>query len=253
MIDIASLMDNPPCGVTAHIDDEDFTIVHALISGATNTPYNGGFFYFILKCTSDYPLSPPKVKLMTTGAGTVRFNPNFYSCGKVCLSILGTWFGPGWLPSHTIEGVLISIQSVMCENPIYNEPGFDEEAEPLAVEQYNLYVQTKTLHSAVAAMLEETNLPQPLKHFIQRTFIQNFHMYEELAIRNMESVPKLLKLSTSAIARLASLYAKTSVSEENFKLRLDEETGFGENHASDGDPFRNTLNKRSMSPDIFEQ
>jgi len=30
--------------------------------------------------------------LMTTGGGTCRFNPNFYANGKVCLSILGTWY-----------------------------------------------------------------------------------------------------------------------------------------------------------------
>ena len=29
---------------------------------------------------------------MTTGAGTIRFNPNLYSNGTVCLSLLGTWY-----------------------------------------------------------------------------------------------------------------------------------------------------------------
>lgn len=28
-----------------------------------------------------------------TGGGSVRFNPNLYKCGKVCLSLLGTWSG----------------------------------------------------------------------------------------------------------------------------------------------------------------
>ena len=28
-----------------------------------------------------------------TGGGSVRFNPNLYNCGKVCLSLLGTWSG----------------------------------------------------------------------------------------------------------------------------------------------------------------
>ena len=33
------------------------------------------------------------------GGGSVRFNPNLYNCGKVCLSLLGTWSGgrgEGW-------------------------------------------------------------------------------------------------------------------------------------------------------------
>ena len=44
-----------------------------------------GFFYFVLHCPDDYPHSPPRVRLMTTGGGTVRFNPNLYANGKVCL------------------------------------------------------------------------------------------------------------------------------------------------------------------------
>jgi baculoviral IAP repeat-containing protein 6 len=30
-----------------------------------------------------YPSVPPLVQLVTTGGGTVRFNPNLYSDGKV--------------------------------------------------------------------------------------------------------------------------------------------------------------------------
>lgn len=42
-----------------------------------------------------------QVTLLTTGGGTVRFNPNLYNCGKVCLSLLGTWSagqGEAWNP-----------------------------------------------------------------------------------------------------------------------------------------------------------
>ena len=41
------------------------------------------------------------VNLRTTGGGRVRFNPNLYHCGKVCLSLLGTWSagqGESWSP-----------------------------------------------------------------------------------------------------------------------------------------------------------
>ena len=31
--------------------------------------------------------------VMNVGGGQVRFNPNLYNCGKVCLSLLGTWSG----------------------------------------------------------------------------------------------------------------------------------------------------------------
>ncbi len=41
----------------------------------------------------------PQVQSLTTGGGKVRFNPNLYDDGKVCLSLLGTWHGPSWDPA----------------------------------------------------------------------------------------------------------------------------------------------------------
>ena len=64
---------------------------HALILGPPCTPYSFGMFHFDLHFPSDYPNSPPKVSILTTSGGQVRFNPNLYATGKVCLSILGTW------------------------------------------------------------------------------------------------------------------------------------------------------------------
>lgn len=60
---------------------------------------------------ADYPETPPMVKMTTTGGGRVRFNPNLYADGKVCLSLLGTWSGPSWDPKvSTLLQVLVSIQ-----------------------------------------------------------------------------------------------------------------------------------------------
>lgn len=87
--DMMSIYNEPPPGLFVVPDEKDMTIIHALITGSFDTPYEGGFFYFLIRCPSDYPIRPPRVKLMTTGAGTVRFNPNLYKCGKICLSILG--------------------------------------------------------------------------------------------------------------------------------------------------------------------
>ena len=70
----------------------------------TDTPYTGGVYEFDILFpvkAPGYPSVPPKVKFRTTGAGSVRFNPNLYNDGKVCLSLLGTWDGaPGeqWSP-----------------------------------------------------------------------------------------------------------------------------------------------------------
>ena len=88
-------------------------------------PYENGCFIFDIYIPNNYPAVPPKVNLQTTGYGKVRFNPNLYENGKVCLSILGTWSGPAWRPVMNLRLVLLSIQSLMGEYPIQNEPGME--------------------------------------------------------------------------------------------------------------------------------
>ena len=64
-----------------------------MIAGPEGTPYAGGLFEFDCFIPLEYPNKPPLMHLRTTGGGSVRFNPNLYNCGKVCLSLLGTWPG----------------------------------------------------------------------------------------------------------------------------------------------------------------
>lgn len=89
------------------------------------------------------------------GNGTVRFNPNLYNCGKVCLSILGTWTGPGWTSVMTTKSVLISIQSLMNEKPFFNEPGYEKKEKSYESESraYNERVAHDTLRVAVIDMV----------------------------------------------------------------------------------------------------
>jgi len=64
-----------------------------MIMGASGTPYAHGAFIYDLFFDNNYPHGPPKCVIVTTGQGKVRFNPNLYANGKVCLSLLGTWRG----------------------------------------------------------------------------------------------------------------------------------------------------------------
>ncbi|XP_034247508.1 ubiquitin-conjugating enzyme E2 Z-like [Thrips palmi] len=186
--DLMSLCNDPPYGLFVVPDESDITIVHALITGAFDTPYEGGFFYFILRCPPDYPLRPPKVKLMTTGGGDVRFNPNLYKSGKVCLSILGTWSGPCWSPAQSICSVLISIQSILNEKPYHNEPGFEQEKLPGDVEKYNDIIQHETIRVAVCGMIENDSsltIPPMLVTIMQKTFLEYYDLYESVAQKNL--------------------------------------------------------------------
>ncbi|XP_020836131.1 ubiquitin-conjugating enzyme E2 Z-like [Phascolarctos cinereus] len=177
--DITALYKEPPPGVFVVPDPLDMTKIHALIMGPFDTPYEGGFFLFLFRCPPDYPIRPPRVKLMTTGNNRVSFNPNFYSSGKVCLSILGTWTGPAWSPAQSISSVLISIQSLMNENPYYNEPGFEEEKHPGDSEKYNEYIRHETIRVAVCDMLEgKCPCPEPLRGVMEKSFLEYYDIYE---------------------------------------------------------------------------
>ncbi|KAL1424941.1 hypothetical protein MTO96_019801 [Rhipicephalus appendiculatus] len=87
---IAELNDYRFHGVFVEPEDGDVTKIHALVLGPIGTPYEGGFFHFVLRCPSDYPERPPLVRMMTTDSGRVRFHPSIYENGKVCLALLGT-------------------------------------------------------------------------------------------------------------------------------------------------------------------
>ena len=71
----------------------------------------------------------PNINLMTTGGGSVRFNPNLYNCGKVCLSLLGTWSGSSeerWNKDSTLLQLFVSIQAlIFVKEPYFNEPGVE--------------------------------------------------------------------------------------------------------------------------------
>lgn len=90
--ELSTLTRDPVPFIYVHADEEDITKVTALIVGPLDTPYAGGFFHFDIRVVSDYPFKPPQVVLRTTDGGRVRFNPNLYSNGRVCLSILGCVF-----------------------------------------------------------------------------------------------------------------------------------------------------------------
>lgn len=140
-------------------------LLRACIMGpeGNGTPYRNGAFIFDI-FLKDYPTKPPKIKLVTTGGGTVRFNPNLYADGKVCLSLLGTWFGPKWdAGESTLLQVLISIQSlIFVEDPYFNEPGYGPmRGTPkgiLASTKYDAHIRHSTMAVAIRPFLTAPSL-----------------------------------------------------------------------------------------------
>jgi ubiquitin-protein ligase len=106
--------------------------VRASISGPAGTPYAFGLFFFDALFAQDYPRDPPVMLFETTGGGRVRFNPNLYADGKICLSLLGTWHGHSasekWNPDQSsLWQILVSIQGmILVEDPYFNEPNVEQ-------------------------------------------------------------------------------------------------------------------------------
>jgi ubiquitin-protein ligase len=147
------------------VDAERMDLLRVLILPHRDTPYSNGVFVFDMVLPQDYPQQPPKMQFLTTGSGRVRFNPNLYNCGKVCLSLLGTWGGPSWDPgTSTLLQLLVSLQAmIFCSEPFFNEPGYEAiEGTANGVQQsqkYNERVRSNTVSLAIAAPLKAPGAP----------------------------------------------------------------------------------------------
>lgn len=166
-----SLPLNLSSSIFVRVDEDRPDVLKALITGPADTPYENGCFVFDIFLPVTYPDTPPQVRIVTTDNHRVRFNPNLYSCGKVCLSLLGTWQGPGWEPKvSTLLQVLVSIQSlILVPDPFYNEPGFDARQSKRESECYNCSLR---FHTAAVAMLKALKEPVPEFRAVIRTHFQ---------------------------------------------------------------------------------
>lgn len=162
--DLDSFFESPLDGVIVSMDEASMLKFHVLITGVDDTPYANGFFYFLIALPYDYPASPPRVKLMTTGGGTVRFHPNYYANGKVCLSILNTWYGPSWSPSLSLSSVILSIRSLMVPEPLRQEPGFEKTEDVGAVKSFSDIITHETIRVGIIENLtNKHSMPEDLR------------------------------------------------------------------------------------------
>ncbi|KAA3676269.1 uncharacterized protein DEA37_0008935 [Paragonimus westermani] len=153
--------------VFVRTDENHVCMLKALITGPPDTPYENGCFEFDICLPIQYPTSPPMFRLKTTGNNTVRFNPNLYEDGTVCLSILNTWPGSPeerWdSKTSSLLQVLVSIQSlILVSEPYFNEPGYEcNYGTPLGKhesQRYNAGVRADTLRWSI---LDQLRHPSP--------------------------------------------------------------------------------------------
>jgi len=181
--------DTLPCepggSVFVQLDEDNVNASKFIISGGDETPLALGLFLYDMFLPAEYPQVPPLVNLQTTGSGTVRFNPNLYSDGKVCLSLLGTWHGEGrWEANKSsLYQVFLSIQGLIMgvNEPFFNEPGYEKEENTAAGDkrsrEYNDVRRLATARYAIVAMLQRPPLG------FEQIVVQHFTILKEAVRR----------------------------------------------------------------------
>ena len=174
--DLRDLMRNPLAdqGIYYSHDDNNMLKGYALIIGPSDTPYMDGFYLFEVEIPYNYPFAPPKLKFMTQG-DNVRFNPNLYRNGKVCLSILNTWKGEQWTSCQTLRTVLLTLTTILNKKPILNEPGITEKHRDF--KSYHEIIEFKNYEIAINGMVNQTKLPHAFFDFhpiMKKHFKENY-------------------------------------------------------------------------------
>ena len=189
--DVKHIFKNPLTenGIYYIHDDSDMMKGYALIIGPSDTPYFGGNYFFEITYPSDYPHSPPKVKYCTNG-NNIRFNPNLYKCGKVCISLLNTWRGDQWTSCQSISTVLLTLCTLLCNNPLLNEPGV--LPSHLDIKPYNEIILFSNLDIAVCDIInKKSGIYMPIFDnfypFIKENFNKNYDKLLEFAENKLKN------------------------------------------------------------------
>jgi len=172
-----NLPNNWDTSIIVKASSDNLNIFTFVITGPKDTPYHNGIYEFHAYFPKNYPETEPKVLLDTTGNASVRFNPNLYNCGKVCLSLLGTWSGQdgeSWNSStSTFLQVLVSIQSlILVENPYFNEPGWERQMHTEEGMNRSFdYSDNIRLHNLKWGIIDKfKNPPEGLEKFVTNHF-----------------------------------------------------------------------------------
>ena len=175
--DIREIIKNPldSNGIYYKHDDENMMRGYALIIGPEDTVYADGYYFFDIDYPADYPYRPPKVTFRTN-QDRVRFHPNMYVSGKVCLSMLNTWRGEQWTSCQTISSILLTMCTLFTNNPLLNEPGINLGHPD--IDKYNDIIEYKNIEIATLNIVaKHPSLYIPMfdlfRDVILKKFIEN--------------------------------------------------------------------------------
>ncbi|CAH4023565.1 ubiquitin-conjugating enzyme E2 T-like [Pieris brassicae] len=115
--EMKSFWNKPPWGITCRPEKEDVLDVLLIkMCGPRGSPYESGQFKLVINVPDRYPFEPPQVKFVTP-----VYHPNIDAVGRICMNMLKMPPKGSWLPTITIETLLISIQTLLA-NPNPDDP-----------------------------------------------------------------------------------------------------------------------------------
>lgn len=186
--DVKSIINDPIDNVYYQHDENNILKGYLLILGHENTPYSHGYYFFSIDFPEDYPFMPPIVKYFSND-GYIRYNPNLYICGKVCLSLINTWQGEGWTSCQTLRSVIVVLTSIFNDKPLLNEPGISNNSK--MIHKYNLLIEYKTITFLINDIVRQINSKN------NNTFNSKFNMFKfnvnEMFIKNYDKIINNLK------------------------------------------------------------
>lgn len=177
-------------GIFFHVIDNDLSKMLFLISPrhkeetSSNliSPYTGGFFLFEIKFPNDYPMSPPKIEF-NPKTSNCRFHPNYYTTGKVCLSVINTWGNNDWSPAMSLMALVITIEERFFERALGCEPG-NENTTLTKFREYNDFVEFYKYKTAIIDIIDKRyNIYEPFYKTINEQLQQDKEWHNERMIK----------------------------------------------------------------------
>ncbi|KAK7749997.1 hypothetical protein SLS62_008106 [Diatrype stigma] len=153
-------------------EDNDLLEFEAYVVGPDDTLYQHKLIKLHFEIPENYPMVPPKVTFLQHSGH--RIHPNLYVEGKVCLSILGTWAGEPWAFGMNCNTVLITIRSLLDNEPYKHEPGREDDP------QFNRFVEYTTWRWLLLDYLEREAQPAAREFLLKHLRERGSRMMDEL-------------------------------------------------------------------------
>jgi hypothetical protein len=117
------------------------------------------------------------------------------------VSLLNTWRGDQWTSCQSISTVLLTLCTLLCKNPLLNEPGVNKNHQDM--NSYNEIIEFSNLDIAVCDIITKKNgiyMPffENFYPFIKDNFNKNYEKLLEIATKkNIDFKEQAVNFKTS--------------------------------------------------------